>query len=135
MTPEVFEAVLADVAAGEAASTALAEREVNRRTFWAHLAKDDEAANKYARAKSLGLERLADEIIDIADAREGDVMLDEETGRRLIDNEAVQRARLRVDSRKWLLSKLAPKKYGDKLGLTGGDGEGPIEITATWRDK
>lgn len=60
---------------------------------------------------------MADEIIDIADASEGDVIVDED-GRRLIDNEAVQRARLRVDSRKWLLSKLVPKKYGDKIDLS-----------------
>jgi hypothetical protein len=41
---------------------------------------------------------------------------------------AVQRARLKVDTRKWLLSKLQPKKYGDKLDMNvaGKDG-GPIQ--------
>ena len=37
-----------------------------------------------------------------------------------VNNEAVQRSRLRVDARKWLMSKLMPKKYGEKLEL-GGD--------------
>ena len=37
-----------------------------------------------------------------------------------MNNEAVQRSRLRVDARKWLMSKLMPKKYGEKLEL-GGD--------------
>jgi hypothetical protein len=39
----------------------------------------------------------------------------------------VQRARLQVDTRKWLLSKLAPKKYGERLELTG-DPDRPLAI-------
>ena len=39
----------------------------------------------------------------------------------------VQRAKLQVDTRKWLLSKLAPKKFGDKLELTG-DPDRPLAI-------
>lgn len=40
---------------------------------------------------------------------------------------AVQKQRLQVDTRKWLLSKLAPQKYGDKLELTG-DPDRPLAI-------
>ncbi len=43
---------------------------------------------------------------------------------RLVDHEHIQRSRLRVDARKWLMSKMAPKKYGEKLQHTG-DGGGP----------
>lgn len=43
------------------------------------------------------------------------------------DTGAVQRNRLRVDSRKWLLSKLAPKKYGDRLTVSGDD-DNPVVI-------
>jgi hypothetical protein len=39
----------------------------------------------------------------------------------------VQKQSLRVDTRKWLLSKMAPKKYGDKLELTGDD-KSPLTI-------
>ena len=39
----------------------------------------------------------------------------------------MQDKRLRVDARKWLLSKLAPKKYGDKLGIGGAPELGPVE--------
>ena len=50
----------------------------------------------------------------------------------VFDSTAVQRNRLRVDARKWLLSKLAPKKYGDKLTQehTGANG-GAIEVHST----
>ena len=45
------------------------------------------------------------------------------------DNAAVAKARLRSDSRKWLLSKALPKVYGDRIAaeITGKDG-GPIEV-------
>jgi len=45
---------------------------------------------------------------------------------------AVARSRLRIDARKWLASKLAPKKYGDKIDatLSGPDG-GPIKTENT----
>ena len=33
------------------------------------------------------------------------------------NSESVQRSKLRVDTRKWLMSKLAPKKYGEKVDL------------------
>jgi hypothetical protein len=42
----------------------------------------------------------------------------------LVNGENLQRSRLRVDTRKWLLSKALPKIYGDKLAL-GGDQDAP----------
>jgi hypothetical protein len=64
-------------------------------------------ASKYARARAVGYERLADEIIDISDAP---IMFE---GRP--DNALVQQARLRSDNRKWFLSKVLPKRFGDKV--------------------
>jgi Bacteriophage Sf6, terminase small subunit-like len=49
-------------------------------------------------------------------------------GNRVVDHDHINRARLRVDSRKWVTSKLKPRKYGDKLLHTGGDGEGPVAV-------
>ncbi len=44
----------------------------------------------------------------------------------VLNGEHVQRSRLRVDSRKWLLSKLKPERYGDKLQHSG-PGGGPVQ--------
>jgi hypothetical protein len=116
-----FDAILADVAAGEAAYKAMQAHSVPRKAFYAHIAVDEQAGNKYARAKQSGMEVLADEIIEISDNSMGDWFDDK------LNPEVVARARLRVDSRKWLLSKLVPKKYGDKVDLThAGPGGGPI---------
>jgi hypothetical protein len=88
------------------------------------LREHKEFAEQYARAKELQTEKLADELVEIADDESNDV-----SGELKMPNSvAVQRARLKVDTRKWLLSKLQPKKYGDKLdmNLAGKDG-GPIQ--------
>jgi len=68
--------------------------------------------DQYAHAREAGLLTWADEILEIADDS-----ADLESG------PAVQAARLRVDSRKWLLSKLMPKQFGDRLGIEGPGGE------------
>lgn len=45
------------------------------------------------------------------------------------DKESPMRSRLRVDTRKWYLSKVMPKKYGDKLDVTsGGDKIGGVDV-------
>ncbi|WP_325052321.1 terminase small subunit-like protein [Sinorhizobium meliloti] len=78
--------------------------------------KDEDFGAQYARAREAGMEALADEILQIADSQEGDVITTED-GREIVNHDAIQRARLRVDTRKWLMSKIAPKKYGDRLDL------------------
>lgn len=92
---------------------------------------DDDFAVQYARAMEARMDVHAEEILEIADDATNDWM-----ERNNPDNpgwtangEHIQRSRLRVDARKWLMSKLAPKKYGDKLvnEHTGKDGE-PIAI-------
>jgi hypothetical protein len=59
----------------------------------------------YARARLVGYHTMADDLIEIADNPEADAA-------------AVNRDRLKVDTRKWLLSKALPKIYGDKLETT-----------------
>lgn len=72
---------------------------------------------------------MADEIIDIADDGERDYIKDAE-GHETVNYDHISRARLRVDARKWIASKLKPKKYGDKqsVAVTDPDG-GPISLT------
>ncbi len=59
-------------------------------------------AERYTRARDIGQDVRADEVLEIADG---------------FDGKETDRDRLRVDARKWYLSKLAPKRYGDRLAL------------------
>lgn len=70
-------------------------------------------AEQYARAREVGYQLMADELTEIADDGSNDWMVVE--GREVPDHEYITRSRLRVDTRKWLLSKALPKIYGDKI--------------------
>ena len=81
---------------------------------------------QYAHARQVQAEYLLDELIDIADDSSKDYVIVD--GQERLDQEHIQRARLRIDTRKWNIEKLAPKKYGAKQQLehTGSNG-GAIE--------
>jgi hypothetical protein len=78
---------------------------------------DAEFLHNYARAQLIRAEREFEEIKSIADSIEDDVVTDNE-GNSVINQNVIQRDRLRVDARKWRISKMQPKKYGDKLDVT-----------------
>jgi hypothetical protein len=73
---------------------------------------------KYTRAREIGYDKVAEQVIAI-----GDQDFTGPDG--WVDNGAVQAARLASENRKWFLSKLMPKKYGDKVTqeITGQDGQ------------
>ena len=99
------------------------------RTVYYWLEKDREFCQQYARAREAQADNLFEECLAIADETEGDVVLATgEDGKAIArPNPAnVQRARLRVDTRKWAAGKLAPKKYGEHFTQGFGDQEGPI---------
>lgn len=75
--------------------------------------------DKYARAKEDQADFLAEEILDIADDSSNDTKVVNKNGEVIeVENtEWVNRSKLRVDARKWVASKLKPKKYGDKIGV------------------
>jgi hypothetical protein len=75
---------------------------------------------EYARAKEEMAEHFAEEMLEIADDGSNDWIERElERGNviKVADHEHIARSRLRVDTRKWLMSKLLPKKYGEKLDV------------------
>ena len=85
---------------------------------------------QYTHAREIQAEMMADEILDIADDGTND-FVERETKKGAIilcDQEHINRSRLRVDARKWVASKLLPKKYGEKLELSG-DPERPLKLT------
>ena len=83
----------------------------------------------YARAKEKGFDAMAEEMLSIADDGSNDWMekhhyAGDDT--KALNGEHIQRSKLRVDARKWYLSKMAPKRYGDKLEVTGTGAAQPV---------
>lgn len=68
----------------------------------------------YREAKALQAELLAEDVLEIADDSSKDRVVDEK-GKETLDAEFVARSRLRIDARKWIAAKLAPKYYGEKI--------------------
>lgn len=122
--------LLSMIAEGRSVRRACAALGIGRTKLYERLAAEDDFANQYARAMELRAEHYMDEIIEIADDSSQDTTTigEEDAGIETTNHEVIQRAKLRVDTRKWLMGKLSPKKYGDKVQNehTGKDG-GPIE--------
>lgn len=99
-------------------------------SIFKHIAEDEEFAKQYARAKEAQIEAMAEEILEIADESSYDTKTIKRGDHEfeVADNEWINRSRLRVDTRKWLMSKLAPKKYGERTALVGPDGSGPVQF-------
>ncbi|MFA5355289.1 MAG: hypothetical protein WC302_00925 [Candidatus Paceibacterota bacterium] len=75
----------------------------------------------YQEAKDKQMDAWAEQIVDLSD---DSIMHPAATGK----------AKLQVDTRKWLMSKLKSKRYGDKTILTGEDG-GPVKFIVEYEDK
>jgi len=84
-------------------------------------------ADDYGRAREIGMETMADAILTISDDDTGDRNADGSP-----NHANVGRARLQVDTRKFLMAKLAPHVYGDKVHHEHG---GTVEHAVTLPDR
>lgn len=82
------------------------------------LSEDSDIQEQYTRAREAQADTIFDECLAIADKFDGSEIL---------EPEHIQRAKLRIDTRKWMAGKMRPKKYGDKHIIGGDAGLDPIE--------
>ncbi len=103
----------------------------NAATFFGWLSQDEELDKQYTRVKANQAEFLGEEMLDISDDSTNDYMErkneDGDTVGVQLNAEHVQRSRLRIETRKWLMGKLRPKKYGERLALAG-DETAPLTL-------
>lgn len=94
-----------------------------------------EFSEQYARAREAQADFLADEIIELADTyRKTEIEYHSTEGSSTTIQDNVNRSKLQIDARKWKASKLAPKKYGDKVDITTA-GEKLPQTIIKWGDK
>ena len=136
--PEIYTEELALKVCEEIASTSKSLRTIcaqegmpSVRTVLYWLRDKEEFLRQYTRAKEEQADLLVEEMIDISDDGSNDLMTitKGDESYEVENKEVVNRSKLRVETRKWIASKLKPKKYGDKVQneLTGKDG-GPIQV-------
>lgn len=135
--PTIYTKKLADeicrrIAEGESLRTIVADPKIpsasticrwllddNKKDFWEH----------YAHARNVQAELMFEELLEIADKSDKVVS----SGAAKKSGAYANNQRLKVDTRKWYLSKVLPKKFGDKLDLTS-DGKAIKGNTIVFKD-
>ena len=118
---KIFEEILEYIEDGKSLRSILKPLNMpSSRTFFKWIDEDKEKVKRYARAMEIRAESIFEDILEIADDGTNDFMTITKGGieYNVEDKEVTNRSRLRVDARKFFLSKVLPKKYGDKLDLT-----------------
>lgn len=126
-TPELADEICSQLSEGKSLRTICNQDNMpDKATVFRWMRIHDVFRDQYAKAKEESADALVEDMHSIAD--EKPVFIDEK-GVEKLDSAGIARNRLRVDTRKWVASKLKPKKYGDKTNveLTGKDG-GAVEI-------
>lgn len=114
-TEEVVDEICARLSAGESLLHICRDDHLPAESTVRGWANDDVNGffAKYSRARDLGLDHLAEETIEIADDGRNDTCVDDE-GNEQVNIDHIKRSQLRVAARQWYVSKVAPKKYGDR---------------------
>jgi hypothetical protein len=104
-------------------------------TIYRWLVANEGFREKYRCAREVQQEAFLEEMIREATDRSGDMYMD---GNQLVPNHAnVARSKVITDNLKWVMSRMSPRKYGDKpeAGLVGSDGVTRIErLIIRWED-
>jgi len=114
----IFNSICTDVIENKLSfNAAIDKAEITRTSFYNWLKDNKDFDKLYNYAREIRSDIIFEEILEISDDSKNDVRLNEE-GKEIANNELVNRSRLRVDARKWVLAKMNPKKYGDKVDVT-----------------
>lgn len=130
-SPELSDRICGQIAQGYSLRTITKAKSMPcMATIFSWLRTNKPFLEQYEKSKQEQADAMAEEMLDIADNGTNDWMekTNEETGETYgwkVNGEHIQRSRLRIDTRKWLASKLKPKKYGESTTIKG-DAENPL---------
>jgi hypothetical protein len=122
-SPALCQAICTRISVGESMRSICRDDDMPALTtvmYWLNDPDKEDFLKQYKGAKDIQADLMAEDIVDIADDSTNDYMMKERGDyyENSLNAENIQRSRLRVDARKWVASKLKPKKYGDKLDVT-----------------
>lgn len=125
-TQEVADRICAELSLGSSIRTVCKPDDMPAvKTIFNWFRTQPEFLQQYTRAKQESADAMAEDILDIADDGSNDWMIahrKDESEAWQLNGEHIQRSRLRIDTRKFLMAKMKPKVYGEKLDVTS-DGE------------
>lgn len=113
-----IENILNLVERGLSAFKACEQAGIPRKTFEDWTEKDEVLSARYTRAREKRADHIFEEMLQIADTP---LITKTETTKEWGVEEktfdAVDHRKLQIETRKWMLGKMAPKRFGDKLDL------------------
>lgn len=129
-TPEVADTICQRLVDGESLRAICRDESMPcAATVFTWLDKHEDFRTKYARARDIQADLEFDDTKEIADDSDRDYV-ETDNGPRF-NPENVQRAKLRIETRRWRAEKLKPKKYGPKIEQTHqGPNGGPVMISS-----
>jgi len=123
---KLFDTICERIADGESLRSICSDDDMpSKAAVFKWLAKDSSLVDQYAHARDTQADTLFDDCLSIAD--QYDSMTEKLEG----GTDHIQRAKLRIDTRKWMAGKLRPKKYGDKIAVGGDKDMDPIQTEET----
>lgn len=146
----VMKAVCERVAHGELVKFAAIAEGTTAKSIREWALDEDALGALYARARESQAHALAEQALEIADGEDAltqmyeDAIEKEDERLKEANNKSrypviaalranlLNRDRMRMDARKWLTSKIAPRLYGEKLEVAG-PGGGPLTVNVTHR--
>jgi hypothetical protein len=112
---DISEQIVGRIENGETlASICREEAMPKRRTVYDWMQADADFSARFARARELGADAIAEDALKIADDGQNDTYTDD-NGNERTREDVIQRSKLRVETRLKLLAKWCPKKYGEKV--------------------
>lgn len=123
---EIQREVCRRLALGESLIAICGDEEMpGRSTVFDWLADDVEFRAAYSAARAIQAETMADQILEIANTPEIGIKrtIKADGSEEIVEGDMIEHRRLKIEARKWLASKLAPKKYGDASLIRIGEGE------------
>lgn len=116
---EVAAHICAEIASGRSLRSVCRDKGMpDKSTVFRWLSKHETFRDQYARAQEDRTAAMAEEILEIADQYD--------SVQEKLDTDHIQRAKLRIDARKWLMSKMAPKRFGDKQEIDHKSSDGSM---------
>ena len=120
-----FDAICDIIISGKSLRTALSKVKLSSQTFFVWIREDEIMSKQYAQATVERAELMFEDMLDIAD--KAPKLTNTKFGT-TVDTGDIQHKRVKIDTRKWALSKMNPKKYGN---IPDGSDDSDNEITIT----
>jgi len=139
-TQELADHICAELSSGRSMRNVCEDEGIpSRKTLFSWLRLYPEFLSQYGKAKEESADYLVEEMLDIADDGSNDWMERHDKEENCVgwqlNGEHVQRSRLRLDTRKWIASKLKAKKYGERITTEHTGNVGITDLTEDGLDE